>query len=500
MAPAPGAERPAPPHPLTLGLALGAALLIGLAPLPEMLAAAGLALGAALALASPLLGACLAVLSVPAQDLVRLPGGMTLTQAAVPLAAASWALRAIPWRAHGPSLWRAAPLPRLLLPWLALLLALLLSASLTPFSRSEALRETARWGAAFLVWLVAATSLRRRWHFVALAGCLVAAPAACAAIGLAQFASGDGPPAFRIAQDLPFVRAYGTIGQPNSFAGYMNMAWPIALALSTGATLQLARPRAVRPRPGSAAAQPRWRRFGLWTSAFGLWSITALLLTGLAASFSRGAWLGAAIGLLGLAAALGRRWAIGAAGVLAAGALALALGGAGALPEPLGGRLASISRSVALFDAEGVAVTPENFAVVERMAHIQAGWRMLRERPLVGVGPGNYSAVYPRVAVGQWYASRGHAHNFYLHIAAEAGLIGLAAYLALVASAAAGAVSAARHANDWLTGALAAGCCGMIAAVAGHNLFEQLHVLNMGVQLAAAWAIATALPAGRRSD
>lgn len=76
--------------------------------------------------------------------------------------------------------------------------------------------------------------MRRRWQLWALVACLLLAPAAEAALGLAQFVRGYGPPSFRLAAGLPFVRAYGTIGQPNSFAGYLNMAWPLALALAVG--------------------------------------------------------------------------------------------------------------------------------------------------------------------------------------------------------------------------------------------------------------------------
>src|SRR5207244_4477150 len=75
----------------------------------------------------------------------------------------------------------------------------------------------------------------RPWQAAGLVACLLLAPAADAAIGLAQFATGDGPSSFRIAAGSPFVRAYGTIGAPNSFAGYLNMAWPLALALAVGA-------------------------------------------------------------------------------------------------------------------------------------------------------------------------------------------------------------------------------------------------------------------------
>lgn len=34
-------------------------------------------------------------------------------------------------------------------------------------------------------------------------------------------------------------------------------------------------------------------------------------------------------------------------------------------------------------------------------------------------------------------------------------------------------------------------CLGVVAAVAIHNLFENLHVLSMGVQLSTVWALLT---------
>ncbi|NTU81544.1 MAG: O-antigen ligase family protein, partial [Chloroflexales bacterium] len=181
-----------------------------------------------------------------------------------------------------------------------------------------------------------------------------------------------------------------------------------------------------------------------------------------------------------------------------AGAVALAiLGGRGLLPDAVVGRLASLAGNLRLFDARGADITPANFAVVERMAHMQAGWNMLTRYPVTGVGPGNYSVAYERppgpgerpLSVRPWYESRGHAHNYYLHIAAEAGLVGLAAYLLLIGATAAQAVRAIRAAPTWPWQGVAAGGAGVVAAVAAHNLFENLHVLNMGLQLGSVWAL-----------
>jgi hypothetical protein len=501
-------------------VALGLALL----PLEVAAQALGWGLAVALALIDPVFGLFWAVLSVPAQELFQLPGGLSYTQAAMLVAVSAWGLRVLS-HPERRIIWGG------LLPlWVALLWALLLATSFTHYSRSEAFKETLRWIEAFLVWLLAVNTIKNPWHVAGLVVCLLLAPAANAAFGLIQFASGDGPPSFRIAVGLPFVRAYGTIGAPNSFAGYLNMAWPLALALAIGSTWwawrrpatdeRLREPqnrRTAELRTGTSNAEPRtpnpggnatrigrhekgfsilnsqFSILGTWFLVLGFWLLIGLLMAALVASFSRGGWVGAATGLLAMTIALGRPTARWAVGMLGAGALLLVIAGAGLLPQPIAARLASLTRSVSIFDASSVQVTDENFAVVERMAQLQAGWRMFAAHPLVGVGPGNYNAAYPDFAVGPWFASRGHAHNYYLHVAAESGAAGALAYLALLAGVSYQGLTALRNTNEIFRRSIAVGCCGIIAATAGHNLFENLHVLSMGVQLAAVWGLVIVL-------
>jgi len=491
----------------------GSVLVPAVALLPLELAAL-LVLGAfatALALLSPAWALGLAVLSVPAQALVQLPSGLSLTQAALLLALASLALHTLAYPE------RPLAFGRLFAPLMLFVWCLALSAALTPFSRAEALRELARWLTVPLIYLLALRVMDRPsppaplpqgergvsvsghellplsrsgispvpWPLVA---CLVLAPTANAVVGLVQWRFGLGPESFGIAGGR--ARAYGTIGQPNSFAGYMNQGWPLAAGIALFALLGLVTGAPARPA----------RRALLAASA-----AAALMLAALLASFSRGGWVGALAGALALAVSLavslppalrplGRRLVLAGA----AGALALALlGGGGLLPAAVSGRLASLTGNLRLFDARGADINAANFAVVERMAHLQAGWNMLRSRPLVGVGPGNYSVVYeappaagaPPINVRPWYGSRGHAHNYYLHTAAEAGLFGLAAYLLLIGATAWQAVRALRVARGWAWRGIAAGGAGVVAAVAVHNLFENLHVLNMGLQLGSVWAL-----------
>lgn len=465
-------------------LLVAAALAVAVAALPLELAALLVlgALAAAVALLDPLGAVALAVLSVPVQELVSLPGGLSVTQAALLLAVASLALHAL---AHPDE---PLALGRLFPPLAIFLWALALAAVFTPYSRAEAVRETARWATVPLIYLLTLRAAHGApWRSHVLIACLLIAPAANAIVGLVQFWFGLGPESFLIGAR---ARAYGTIGQPNSFAGYMNQAWPLAAGLTIFALVGL--------RTGAP------RRPALFALA-GAGAALALTGAALLASFSRGGWVGAAGGAAALALAtlamLPRELRLMArrAGV-AAGAMAVAvaiLGGGGLLPDAVAGRAASLAGNLRIFDARGADINPVNFAVVERMAHLQAAWNMLQRHPLTGVGPGNFSVAYETppaagerpISVRPWYESRGHAHNYYLHIAAEAGLIGLGAYLLLIGAVGLQAVRAVRAARSWFWRGVAAGGAGVAAAVAAHNLFENLHVLNMGLQLGAIWAL-----------
>ncbi|NTW01374.1 MAG: O-antigen ligase family protein [Oscillochloris sp.] len=504
------------------------AIPLALLPLPYAIGAVLVPALAILTLIDPIWAVYAAILSVPVQELVQLPGGLTVTQAALLAAIATLALHTL----ISPE--RPLPLGRLFPPLALLLLALFTATAFTPYSQSEALRETLRWSTVPLIYLLTLRSLQvtgnrqhtagtmmadvlhysrdnrpnadhlpdptlqlavGNWQLYGLLACLLIAPAADAVLGVIQFWYGIGPESFGIGGG--HMRASGTIGQPNSFAGYMNQAWPLALSLTVCALIWLWR--------GAA------RRLGLITLA-ALGGTAGLLLAGLLTSFSRGGWVGAIGGSVAMAlvsipllAPAPRRIAWHAATLACGGfVLILALGGGGMLPAALANRLGSITTSLRIFDVRQVEVTPDTFAVVERMAHIQAGWNMFVRHPITGVGPGNYSIAFEQIpAIGEqpitvrpWYSSRGHAHNYYLHMAAEAGILGAAAYLLLLGMVGFQAVRTIRCAPNLLWRGVAVGCTGIAAAVAVHNLFENLHVLNMGIQLGTTWAL---LVAGEQS-
>ncbi len=493
---------------LTIPIAL---LVVALAVLPLWLIVAlvGGLVVVTLTIVEPAFGLYAAILSVPVQEVIHLPAGLTVTQAVVVLAFCTWMLKVL---AH-PEQWLGL---RLLTPWLIFLGVQLASIAFTPYSPLEGLLQFARWVASFLAFVLTLgtiTDRRRAWGLLLV---LLLGPTIAALMGLYQFVTASGPASFLILGGR-FARAYATFGKPNPFAGYLNMSWPLALVLAGFFIAKKNKEQSIENReqsienreqsienreqsienrehanqaPSTERRAPRagsglsWGFLVLTFSSFAF-----LLLAGLFASYSRGGWIGAIAGVGVLAIVTGRRTA-GLAGLaVIVGLLVGLLGAFSVLPVALTDRLQTITNNLRIFDAGQVTVTPENFAIVERMAHWQAGWRMFRAYPLFGVGAGNFNVAYPDFFVAPWASSQGHAHNYYIHTLAESGIFGLLSYLLLVGVMAREALRARWRLWGTVWGAAAAGVCGIIAAVASHNIFENLHVLNMGIQLSGVWAL-----------
>src|SRR5262249_23112864 len=148
------------------------------------------------------------------------------------------------------------------------------------------------------------------------------------------------------------------------------------------------------------------------------------------ASWSRGAWLGFACAAAALVFFAPRRRWIGAALVFC-GAGALWLGvGTGLAPDSLVERLSDFAQDLTGFeDGRGRPISDANYAVLERLAHWQVALEMANDAPWLGVGFGNYEEAYPHYALMNWPLALGHAHNYYLNLLAETGVLGLSAYL-----------------------------------------------------------------------
>ena len=123
----------------------------------------------------------------------------------------------------------------------------------------------------------------------------------------------------------------------------------------------------------------------------------------------------------------------------------------------------------------------------------------MRDYPFLGVGPGNYPAVYERYYIPPWREALGHAHNYYLNMAAEAGIPGLLALLLMLgmafrglarriqatsptALARGGSVLEPAYSPAFAR-ALALGLLGSLAVFCIHNLFDNLLVHGVGIQI-----------------
>lgn len=193
---------------------------------------------------------------------------------------------------------------------------------------------------------------------------------------------------------LQFVLGYGDLDQrirgPFShwmtFAGFLLLADFLLIARLT-----------VR-----ADARRRW----YW------WALLSLLNVALVGSLTRGAWVALAVTLTALLAIKAPRLL---PAYLPAGALFLLLA-----PAPV------VSRVVSIGDLH----YPSNY---DRLCMIEAGYQMVRQRPLFGVGPDMVDELYPYYRHPTSPRPRvPHLHNTFLQLAAERGLVSLAAYLWLM--------------------------------------------------------------------
>lgn len=248
-------------------------------------------------------------------------------------------------------------------------------------------------------------------------------------------------------------------------------------------------------------------------------ALSALLLIGSAATGTRSALVGLASGSLVLVLLVWRAHpsrrarmfsALGAtAGV---GALAAIL-----LFTPLGARLAAtIENPPSLDDEEGLARLEPSTA--GRLALYAIGLDMLRERPLLGYGPDNFTVGVPRYRpeaapelIRQNVVTS--AHSWVIHVATSSGLIGLACFVAVVLLAFGLALRSGLHPGAFAGAAMLSAFLGTGLTTVNELGTEWLFWLSVGVVAASDAAIArspgspSALretskrrPARRRSD
>lgn len=447
-----------------------------------------------LVLVQPRWGLYLLVFLVPFQSIGSIQRGgfaLTSTRMLSIVIVSSWLLQSICYRRR----------VRLSLPLIVPMIAFLivLGLSLVPaLSKGAALKEYVRWIEMFLVYAVVATTVRTRRDIALVVISIFVAGSAEALIGLRQSIGQIGPKSFAL--DTGGYRAYGTLERPNPFAGYLEMVLPIALALLVA---HVARLFSTRKDVEGAPARERapWLErvaYGnkpLLVVLRGLVLAVVVLVTALALveSLSRGGYMGFAVCCLAMMAISGRKSVAALIFVAVLGAVLALFGAFSILPSALTERFAAFTMQFRVNDLISATPTPDNFPVLQRMAFWLAAWDMFRHNVILGVGIGNFDAAYPSYLVRGWWDSLGHAHNYYLNIAAEAGSLGLITYLVLIYRMFANAWRASRLANDLYLRALCIGVFGVVTAIAVHNVVDDLHVFSFGIQLATLLGLATAV-------
>lgn len=450
-------------------LVLALVLAVGIAALPVPFAAAAVLgpIALVLLLVRPEVGLLFLAFSVPYGSLKEgSTGGFDLafTEPLVVLVAAIWLIRGVRERRIVVD---SAPL---YLP-LFLFLGLIAYSLTTAPSLALSAKELIKWVALLVAYVFVVNNVRSRRVLALLIALLFLAAISEALLGLFQFVMKVGPKGFITGS---FLRAYGTFGQPNPYAGYLAIVVAPAFGLALFSLRLLG-----RTRPTLSSAQ-KWLLLLAWVT---------LGLGGAAiyASLSRGAWLGLAASVGVITALSSRRalWIMVALLVILA--IFLSMGLLQLLPAQITDRILDATKYFGVFDATKVKLTFENWPIVERMAMWQAAWNMFQDNPIFGVGIGNYAVAYPDYRLPLWKEPKGHAHNIYLNMLAEMGIIGLIAYLALMATFFVHGVRVLRRLSRsselQFERYLVIGLLGSLVVLTAHNFFDNLFVHGIGVQI-----------------
>lgn len=264
-------------------------------------------------------------------------------------------------------------------------------------SINSSLKEISKWVEFLVLILVGTKYLRTRRHIWILVVMILLAGVSQAFYGYIQAFFNLGPEAFIRDTSL---RVYGTFGQPNPYAGYLNIPLSIALALvflgSNWRTRILAGLATILIGGASYLTQSRGAQIALTVA------VALILIVGIPR-------LRRPISLLGITLLC-----------------LLEAFFAGIIPTYI---LAPVFQKLGLVQISFLTPNAVDYSTAERLAHWIAGIRMFLAHPLTGVGIGNYPDAYSQYYISIFLNSLGHAHNYYINIAAETGAIGLTAFL-----------------------------------------------------------------------
>jgi O-antigen ligase len=343
-------------------------------------------------------------LAIPWGSLDTIAGGLTSADILVALLAASWLLsytlrplaarRGIYIRALD---YAETTAPRYLLLSMVVFLITMLISMTVALSLMDSIKEIAKWGEVLMILMLGTKYLRTRRQIWTIVVIMCLAGISQAGLGYVQAFLDLGPASF--VRDAS-LRVYGTFAQPNPYAGYINMTLAVVIAL-----MLLGRNWATR----------------IFSAC------VAIPLAGVEYySQSKGGWLAISAAVififtLGFPRMRGLLYSIFILIVCITGAYI-----AGLIPSHL---TDPILTKIGVINISFTNPSTDNYANSERVAHWIAGIHMFQNYPLLGVGIGNYQDAYPAYHLGIFVVPLGHAHNYYINIAAEAGVLGLTAFI-----------------------------------------------------------------------
>ena len=285
----------------------------------------------------------------------------------------------------------------------------------TALNISSSLKEISKWLEFLVVALLGAQYLRTRRQIWTIIVLICLAGISQAFYGYIQAFFNIGPQAFIRDASL---RVYGTFDQPNPYAGYINIPLSIALALTL-----LGRGWLTRILAGLTAILLGIAEY-LSQSRGGEMAIAAALVFIVLAGMPRILTLMRVliIALLGFFEALLAGW----------------------IPLHI---FNPVLHFLGLVQISLTQPSSQDYSTAERLAHWIAGLHMFLDHPILGVGIGNYADAYPQYFITIFIDPLGHAHNYYINIAAETGFIGLTAYVLFLFAMFVAGVTALRHIN-----------------------------------------------------
>ncbi len=396
----------------------------------------------------PQMGVYLLIPSVPFQSLRSFdlgPFPASVTELLVGVTALAWLARVCVERKRGGA---SLPLLPAMLLFVLGIVASFLSILAEPPENSSLVwgfKELVKWAELVIVYVLAANLLRSRRELQIATGFIIASGLAEALIGLAQFVTRRGPPSFLIHNI--FLRAYGTFGQPNPFAGYLNMV--IVLTVAVAVAVQFGRTRQV---------------LGL---------VALAILAAIVVSLSRGAWLALGVTAVVLLDRGGPRTRT----VVGFGlAFAICIAWLFALNLAPASLVTSIVSALDIANVDVLHPTPQTFSAAQRLAFWIAGYNMFTDHWLLGVGMGNFGLQYPLYALPGWNQELSHAHDYYLNQAVETGVVGLASYLVFLGVTLRLLWRWSVSVHDRFLRAIIFGALGMLVTLSVHNFFDDLYV------------------------